>query len=335
MKTMARHEWWREQYNRDPYLEVLEGDSLLGRTTDVINNLALINGDLKLSMLPVADEGEFWMISWTHLLEEWGKRGGIPMRDDTVRIPDLDWPGLESATLQFDSLKDSGCLLRFGKKEHIREAHERGRFRIAPASSYNDPSLNAAIRDDELELEVYRRSHLHGKLLDKHGRALTPRGPVHGWRKERIKIATNYLVLCLGLAPSLRMFPDFEADAVLVIKKPSLFVRKLGEAVRASLGTRWTWFSSPIAYIDPLRPPGNGIDLVRCKHFRYAYQKEYRICWVPPSVTWQLNELFVEVGSLMDCTEVVELNTGDVEAGASDGSNQRLEPTARSAPGSA
>jgi len=43
------------------------------------------------------------------------------------------------------------CFAKFGKGCHIVESFENGVFRIAPASSYKDPSLNSAQADKELE----------------------------------------------------------------------------------------------------------------------------------------------------------------------------------------
>ena len=43
---------------------------------------------------------------------------------------------------------------KYGKRDHIRASFERGVFRITPASSYLDPSLNSAQADQELEHAV-------------------------------------------------------------------------------------------------------------------------------------------------------------------------------------
>jgi hypothetical protein len=61
---MKRHEWWRLEYNNDPYLEILaESDALKERTDDVTSNNWNITDDLKLGLLPPRGGGEFWMIS--------------------------------------------------------------------------------------------------------------------------------------------------------------------------------------------------------------------------------------------------------------------------------
>src|SRR5207253_5060457 len=95
-------EWWRREYNNDPYLEVLDQpDALKERTDDVTANNWQITDDLKFGVQPPRGGGEFWTISWTHLLVEWGKRGGIPGGPSKHAVPDLDWPGLATAVPQF------------------------------------------------------------------------------------------------------------------------------------------------------------------------------------------------------------------------------------------
>jgi hypothetical protein len=104
------------------------------------------------------------------------------------------------------------------------------------------------------------------------------------------------------------MFGDFEAQAALVIHEPKTFIRRLAEAVGKQLGPTWTWFSSPISYVDPLRPPARPLNLVHAKHFKFAYQKEYRIIWLPRTPATLLEPFFVEIGSLKDCAEVIGLH---------------------------
>jgi hypothetical protein len=305
---MKRHEWWRLEYKKDPYLEILDQAKLAERTDDVTSNGWEITDQLKLGVLPVDKGGEFWMISWTHLLEESGTRGGLPS-GPRKNIINLDWPGLSSAVplIASSRARHADVLVKYGQRDHMEAALQTGRIRIAPASSYSDPSLNQAIRDNELELPVYRRSKLYNMLVNEHGYSLTPSGPKHGYRVEVLKAPSNYYVYCLGMERSLRMFGDFEAQAALVIHEPKKFIRRLAEGVSRHLGPTWTWFSSPISYVDPLRPPGSSLSLLHAKHFKFAYQKEFRVIWLPGMPATLLDPFFVEIGSLTDCAEVLEL----------------------------
>lgn len=307
---MKRHEWWREQYNADPYLRGLGEDILKVRTDDVLANNWYIGDDLKLGMLSPRTEGDFWIISWTHLLEEWGIHGGLPGGPDLSKMPRLDWPGLDSVVAPFALSRTThpNVLVKYGDRVHLNGALTDGRFRIGSASSYDDPSLNVAIRDDELSMTVYRRSRLYALLYDTYGNVLAPAGPTNGFRQETLKAPTNYYVYCLGVERSLRMFGDFEADAAMIIHEPVRFIRRLGEAVRRVLGSDWTWFAGPIRYVDPLRAPAGPLDIVRSKHFLFAYQKEYRIVWLPLRPVAKLDPIFLVVDPAVgDCASLVEL----------------------------
>jgi hypothetical protein len=59
----------------------------------------------------------------------------------------------------------------------------------------------------------------------------------------------------------------------------------------------YTEWHQRLVYVDPLNSAGS-IDIFFSKHFRYAYQKEYRIVWLPPVAHQKLSPLIVEVGSL-------------------------------------
>lgn len=182
-----------------------------------------------------------------------------------------------------------------------------GKVLINPASTYKDSSLNGAIRDDELELVVYRRSKLYTLLIDKYGIALRPPGPVHGVKQEVLRAPTNYYVYCMSMLRSFRLFGDFEYDAALIIHDIRTFVRRLGERVRAQLGPGWNWLARPVRYIDPLRTQPDHLNVVECKHFSYTYQHEYRLIWLPDEPVATLKPFFVEIEPLRDCSKLVEL----------------------------
>lgn len=305
---MKRQEWWRVQYQTDPYLRGIDDQAVKARTDDVTANSWFITNALKLGMISAPDP--FWMISWTHLLEEWGSRGGIPGGQDPEKLPNPDWPGLGSAVtpLEFSRRTHQNVLIKYGDRRHLRQSMEAGSFLIRPASTYDDPSLNRAVRDNELELSVYRRSRLYTLLYDQHSNALAPTGPAYGYRIEALKSPTNYYAYCLGMRRSLRMFGDFKANAAMIIHDPRRFLRRLGEGVRQILGAGWSWYATPIHYIDPLRAPAGPLDIIKCKNFSFAYQCEYRIVWVPDRPLHKLEPLSISVPPVADCASLVELS---------------------------
>lgn len=159
-RFIKRHELWRLQYRSRRYLEHLSQDELITRFNDVFTNQLLLNEQLKISFHPINEEGEYWMIIFTHILEEFVLRGYKPPepigeRFQEVQIPKYDWAGLPKAVESFKkiNLVQGQFLLKYGKYEYLQSCLEEGKLRIMPASSYDDSSLNPAIRDAELEIK--------------------------------------------------------------------------------------------------------------------------------------------------------------------------------------
>jgi hypothetical protein len=311
---MKRHDWWRARYHIDPYMSHLDESCLKVRFENVLGNACTVTDELKLGLLSTAMRGpeatNFWGIAFTHLLEEFGVRGfDVPPNIDRSIYACLDWPNLTSAVAPFKESRrsHSQALVKYGNVAHLREAFSEGRIRVNAAASYNDPSLNRAVRDDELSLAVDRRSNLFDRIVREHGVALRPLGPAYGVRTEVLKAPTNYYVYCLCMLRSFRMFGDFQANGALVIHDTKTFVRRLGQRVLSRLGPGWSWFATPVRYVDPLRPQPSQLNVVECKHFSFTYQHEYRIVWLPDSPVFKLEPLFVEIGSLRDIAKLVEL----------------------------
>ncbi len=168
-------------------------------------------------------------------------------------------------------------------------------------------SLNRAIRDDELELSI--KPHFRPRknvVLEQLEDDLKNPVPPDGGSVEILKALSDYYVYCLGSDFSLRMFPDFEADACLIITKPQLFIELL---IRSALNQipDWRGFGVGVKYIDPVNVNKDEIDIFYSKNFRYAYQKEYRLIWTPPDTTFDLKPTFVKLGNLSDCCEFIAL----------------------------
>ncbi len=159
-KFIKRHELWRKQYRLRRYLEHLSKDDLITRFNDVFTNHVFLNDDLKISLHPINEEGEYWMVIYTHILEEFVLRGyklpePIGERFQEIQIPKYDWEGLPKAVESFRrmDLAQGQFILKYGKYQYLQSCLEEGKIRIMPASSYDDPSLNPAIRDAELEIK--------------------------------------------------------------------------------------------------------------------------------------------------------------------------------------
>ena len=147
---MQRHEIWRLKYRQRRYLRLADDGVLDRRFKDIINNLMTLTPEGKIGVLPVTEAGVRWMTLFTHVLEEYALRGrGLPVADDAPFVkptaPDLP----RSAKIEIPERGRS--LVKLGKSIYMQELYEKGRLRIAPAASYEDPSLNPAIRGRRIE----------------------------------------------------------------------------------------------------------------------------------------------------------------------------------------
>jgi hypothetical protein len=313
-RTIARHVFWRRQYRQRRYLQYLTEDELVQRAKDILANQLTLTGGLKIGFYDFESEGDSLLQAFTHVLEELVLRGYVPPaplagKIADAQIPKYDWPGLPKAIHHFRNivLPRDGVLIKYGKTEHLRDMIDVGRIRISSAASYDDPSLNAAIRDTELEIsQILLPSEVELEVFDgKTGQrkgTITPAGHITFTAKAN----TNYYAYCLASRFDLRMFGDFDADACVVIKEPVRFV----EAIQAEWDRRmpgWDGVALPVNYIDPFGDAGDDPDVFSSKHFRYGYQREFRCIWLPPTKRDVLDPLFLELGSLREYCELITL----------------------------
>ncbi len=304
---MKRHEFLRQQYRLRRYMKHLKEDDLQQRTKDVFNNLTLLTEESKISLPKLSIETEKWMILWTHVLEEFVIRfGPYPsgfttgfMKD--IRIPDPRSPLSPKAAnaVKTTSFPQGDYLFKYGKLKYLQQTLNEKKIRISPASSYDDPSLNPAIRDEELELSICPLpSELKLKVYDgntgEYKGDIQPENFVYTTRS-----ITNYYVYCLSLSFAPRLFLDFDADACLVIRKPSEFQEMILSIFESKM-QNWSGGGERVVYIDPLNWPTVDIDVFSSKHFRYAYQKEYRFIWLPPHSEHDLDNIWIEVPDIID-----------------------------------
>src|SRR5713226_9388802 len=225
-------------------------------------------------------------------------------------MPIPTWPEAPRAVCavagrQFEPGK---CLFKFGKQEHLRCALEQGRIRIAPASSYSDPSLNYAVHDDEMRFTVYipAKDAWIQKIDERTLKPIGERIEVLGNMSFTHTAPTDYYVYCLSGLFDFRSFDDFEADSCLVVKKPKDFIDRL---LLAGFSKLPNWFArvDVVDYLDPLRTKHGSVRAFFTKHFRYSYQRELRIVWVPERRQEGLEPIFVAVGPLHDVAELIVL----------------------------
>jgi hypothetical protein len=321
-KPMHRQEIWRLLYRKRRYLEHLNKEDLAQRGKDILSNLTLLTDELQIGFQPVDRGGSYWMEIFTHLLEECSLRdislNDILSKDEKDNpFPNYEIGGLAESVKEFSrlNLETGKYLVKYGKHQYLEPMLKKGSIRIMPASSYSDSSLNSAIRDNELETslltlpneikyeEFYK--NIEVSVGDKKGK-LEDFFEIEGnWTYTRVS-HTDFYVYCLAYEHSYRMFGDFDADCCLVITNPTEFLRRVLEKFNEAI-PNCSSYNQQVKYYDPLNVEKTNLPFYFSKHFGYAYQKEYRIIWIPPEKTNELKPIFLELGNLEDCCELITL----------------------------
>jgi len=312
--TMPRHQVFRTQYRKHRYLEHLNEEELVQRFKDIVGNQTTLTDDLKIGLHPIDQGGDYWSIMTTHILEECVLRKykypepfAYNLKD--IQLPDYEWPELRKVneTFKEKNLAPGTYLLKFGKAQYLKPMLEAGLIRIMPASAYDDPSLNPAIRDEELEVDICALpSDVEISVIDEGTGQLVRNIQPLGNITYTFRAHSNYYVYCLSAAFSIRLFGDFEADSCLIIKSPSKFIDRLNSAFLKTQ-PKWSGYMGNVYYVDPFNYDAAKLNAYFSKHFRYTYQQEFRVIWVPPSPELELEAVFLELGNLMDICELITL----------------------------
>lgn len=302
---------WEADYRSDPYMKRLSEGELAQRAADVFSNVCRLTTDGKLSF-PTAPLEEQWIVRLTHLFEEYRRRG-VPFPADLTAHPAFPHPSRPKAKAAARTVRDRALeagvrLFKYGRIDRLRALVEHGEIRIAPASSYNDPSLNHAIRDDELAFVLHPDfGRVTMTVLDRYSRK--PKGTVRPIDDKITKRATtNYYVYCLAEVLEPRLFLDFNADACLIIHEPVIFLDRLCSALQIAL-PRWRIGVVPVQYVDPLLASIGSVSVFTCKHLRFSYQQETRVVALPPTDHVALDAISpLVVPGLGEACEVLELD---------------------------
>lgn len=268
------------------------------RLKDVMTNLFTLTGKGQLS--PIIDlnnsnimrECKYWTSRFAHILEEYALRGSdfVPPSPEEMLLPRLTWPNAPKAA---EAIKGKeifdGYLFKYGEYKHIHDIYEFGHILIRPASFYNDPSINFSIRDDELSLKTASTEY---------------------------KSTFDYYLYCVSKIYDYRLFDVFQDknnyDCCLIIKEPNIFSTKLRTKFLEEMPD-WNMSAQEVSYIDPLLPPSK-VDLFFSKHFRFSFNKEFRVVWLPSTndakqiaLKKQLKNVELIVSNLKDCCDLIKL----------------------------
>lgn len=304
---MQNHEIWRRNYLQHRYMEFLSEKDLHIRANDIFSNLIILSPAGKVSLRDINSEGEDWMILWTEILEEFRVRyGDYPKGFGNSFAKEANIPKSEfskKAKKVIDKIGGikSNCIYKYSKYEYNQESLKFGRFRIAPASYYKDSSLNYAINDDELIMEIHRHPKNISITNISNGSIINPISNII----EKYELKTNYYVQCFSSQYTYREYDDFEADSCLIIYDVDKFISKVRE-VFFKQKLNFDFYCDSVDYIDPLKPTLEPT-VFFSKHFKYSYQNEFRTVFIPKFPMMNLEVIYIEIGSMEDYAKLVKL----------------------------
>ncbi len=315
MRLMKRHEWWRKNYRDARDLDHLSPEQLSERLSDLMNNSSVRTERGKIGLLPHDQGGQRWLVWITELFEECVLRGYeypgpiniSSFRTDARLLEPI--PNMADVITKYDLSPKKAYLLKIGDPFWLRQSLEKGTFRVASASFYDSNIHNHARRDSELKRQLTpspRNARVLEFMASRGGQP--PSGKVLS--QLSIEAPTDYYLFSLSAAYSSRLFGDFHSTGCLVIYNPLVFLNRIAAAIKPHL-SGYKYEIGIVTYFDPVRADPKFIDqnLRCCKSFRYAYQAEMRLTWTPPEIVNRLEPFHIEVGSLHDCAELVDIES--------------------------
>lgn len=307
---LMRHEVWRHDYLSFPYLVGAPDHRVEERFRDIFINTTELGNNGKIGLLPVTEPS--FMQKFTHMLEEYEFRGGIP--DNVVinagkPISRYFQDGAPIAVKMFGGYKKPATpfLAKYGRKQFLEPMLNNGIIRVCNAGFYSLPTHNDAIRDDEVTrifiIPTFRerlegKDHIfyQGHKMDFDNNDM-----------ELPVVMPDYFFLSFCSDIYYRMPTDFDADAALIIRDPIRFSQLVISTFLAK-NPDWEPNYGPVTYYDPYRDYGKLKIPEMSKHFGYSYQREVRIAFISKKrLTTTLQPEFINIGSMKDYAELVSV----------------------------
>lgn len=305
--SLPRSDWWRLEYVANPYLLGCPDDRLAIRFHDVFTNLTELSPKALIGMLPV-DDGNQFLRKFTHLLEEYTLRGGLPnLKEIPKKFVDYFADGSPIATRIFGNYVEPPrpFLVKYGNRQFLEPMLREGLIRVCPASYYSDENHNVAIQDDELSREFCIptwRERLDGKTYTEiMGNRIV-------YNDDDVVIPVifeDYYLYSLCDHIYYRMPSDFAADAALVIRDPIRFNQRVISTFLAAYPD-WEPLQGPVTYYDPYLDYTKFRVPEMAKPFGYSYQREVRIVFKERRRSAaKLEPVFLKIGPMYEYAELL------------------------------
>lgn len=311
---MSRQHSWNTRYRRRRYLAAISDERLVARYADIVNLCLSLTESNKVGLRHHSepDIEYLWEVQ-NHVMEEFVLRRHKPpypldkyFMKYAWPVPDYSAERLEQADSAWKGINpsDGKYLIKYGKLKYLEPFFETGVTRIAPATIYADSSLNPSIRDDELTISGVAKPPFASASPIRDDQNDEPLGA--GTMSFSYIANSNFYVYCLAGIYDRRLLSDFDADCFLVVKEPARFCRDLLDAGLIQLGDV-RGRSTAVNYFDPFNVDSSNLTPYTAKDFRYSFQAEYRLFWIPNVPTWELKPINVQLPPIKDYCELVRL----------------------------
>jgi len=286
--------FWELSYHAGRYLQDTPLDEINSRYNDILRNIRTL----------VSEEGAVKPITWIDSSWYWFKKEHQTRLEFEIRSEKLPceppWDihfnnTYHDAPLRPRHFNAGDVLFRYCKFKYLNQLLQDGHLRLRPASDYTSIENDKARQDNEMS-----KSTLHGSSSVCVSTESGEQIPVIGILTKTLSMK-NYYVFCLSGDWDRGLFKDFKgSDTCLVIRDGNSFIDRVKLSSQISL-PGWECFFVPVHYYDPYTPNlQTPIDPATSKDFRYAYQRELRLIWVPPNTEDSKGFRFIQIGNIED-----------------------------------
>jgi len=286
--------FWELGYHAGRYLQDAPIDDLRIRYNDILRNMRTL----------VSDEGAVKPLNWIDSSWYWFKKEHQTRMEFELRSENL--PCEPPWTTQFNNtyidaplrpkhFNAGDVLFRFCKHKYLYQLLKDGHLRLRPASDYASIENDKARQDDETcKATLHGASHV--RVTAESGQSISIIGDL-----RLSTTAPDYYTFCLSSDWDSDLYKEFQgSDSCLVIRDARSFIERVRASSRIEL-PGWQLFAAPIHYYDPYTPSRAAPILpAMSKDFRYAYQREFRLIWMPPATESPQGCRFIQIGSIED-----------------------------------
>lgn len=322
---------WSKEYRANRYLRFESRSELNQRYQDILTNLLVLHESGRVDL----SASEIWHSLFQHTFDELCLRDEYPHPgnlDPSVKVvrPFDDEEICKRATLAVaETTVDNDILVKYGRPDDMENLYKHGLVWINPASSYDNPEYNQAIRDKERKL-----TFKGGFVMKEHPKRFVTKDFPSNYLQDiseldfvrmfdapiltenavanfDVEMKTDYWSYCMSGKLLPRLFSDFDKTACVLIKREP-FIERLRAKIKEKK-PETSFCAGFIDYQDPLgayakrRINISSIPVYMTKWFRYAYQEEFRLVWIPHPFQENLNPMELEIGSLEDIAKLLIL----------------------------